>query len=331
MSHLLSALRALNEPRRRIGLLVLAWALSGLAGVRPLLADDKIKADAPAAKKGDALDTEPAQWMRFKDDGKGNGKLEVGVGTYKNDDGVTVHLVGAVHVADKRYYAELDKLFTGYDALLYEMVKPANAGAPQKGFRGKSMVSMFQRFLKDVLELEFQLDGVDYTKKNFVHADLDAETFAKMQEERGESIIGLMLQQMIKEFAKNAAGNGNAQAAPEMSILDLLSALDAPDRAKRFKMILGRSFGQMEDQIAGFQGTVLVTERNKAALAVLKDQIRAGKKNIGIFYGAAHMPDMESRLALMGFKRTSMEYRLAWDITDNPAPPADEKKDDKKD
>ena len=41
--------------------------------------------------------------------------------------------------------------------------------------------------------MDFQLDDVDYQKKNFVHADLDAETFAKMQEEKGESIVGLML------------------------------------------------------------------------------------------------------------------------------------------
>lgn len=332
-----SSARDVRRPPRAFLAALIAWGLAAastagplLAAERPAVAEPPAKANADAKAKGDGLDTEPAQWMRFTEDGKGNGKLEVGVGTYKNGEGVTVHLVGAVHVADKRYYAELDKLFEGYDALLYEMVKPADAGAPRRGVRGTSMVSFFQRFLKDALELEFQLDGLDYTKKNFVHADLDAETFEKLQAERGESILGLMVQQMIREFAKNAEGKGNANAA-EPSVLDILAALDAPDRSKRFKMILGRSFGQMEDQIAGFQGTVLVTERNKKALAVLKEQIRAGKKDIGVFYGAAHLPDMESRLALMGFKRTGVEYKLAWDIRDEPAPPpADAKKADEK-
>lgn len=319
MSNLPRLYRDPSLRRGRIALLVVAWLLSGLAA-RPLLAADK--AEKPAAKDA-ALDNEPAQWMRFSEDGKGNGKLEVGIGTYKNDQGVTVHLVGAVHIADKRYYDELNKLFEGYDALLYEMVKPANAGPPQPGQKSKSMVSFFQRFLKDALELDFQLDGIDYQKKNFVHADLDAETFEKLQAERGESIIGLMLQNMIREMAKSFdKDNPNAKQAPEMGLMDLIDAFSAPDRAKRFKMILGRNFGQMEEQMAGFQGTVLVTERNKAALNVLKDQIRAGKKNIGIFYGAAHMPEMESRLALMGFKRTGVEYKVAWDISDNPAPPA---------
>jgi hypothetical protein len=328
-----------RRPPRALLAALIAWGLAAAAAVPTLAADrtsaksvDREKPAAKAggaAKAGDGLDTEPAQWMRFTEDGKGNGKLEVGVGTYKNDEGVTVHLVGAVHVGDKRYYKELDKLFESYDALLYEMVKPADAGAPRRGVRGTGMVSFFQRFLKDALELEFQLDGVDYTKKNFVHADLDAETFEKMQAERGESILGLMLQQMLREIAKGAEGKGDARGA-EPNLMDILGALDAPDRAKRFKLIFGRSFGQMEDQIAGFQGTVLVTERNKKALAVLKDQIRAGKKNIGIFYGAAHLPDMESRLALMGFKRSGVEYKVAWDISDNPAPPAEDKKADEK-
>src|SRR4051812_35069180 len=95
-----------DDRRTRFVLLMIAWAMATLAG-RPLLAADKAeKAEKPAAK-ADALDNEPAQWMRFTEDKHGNGKLEVGIGTYQNEDGVKVHLVGAVHVADHRYYQEL--------------------------------------------------------------------------------------------------------------------------------------------------------------------------------------------------------------------------------
>jgi len=97
--------------RSRYALLALTWLLASFAGRQSLAADKP--------EKKDALDNEPAQWMRFTEDNKGNGKLEVGVGTYKNDQGVTVHLVGAVHIGDKKYYEELNKDFEGYDALLY--------------------------------------------------------------------------------------------------------------------------------------------------------------------------------------------------------------------
>lgn len=330
MTHALALSRFADDRRSRLAVLLLAALLAALAPVARVAGAD---ADADAAKKtvraDRALDTEPAEWMRFSEDGRGNGKLEVGVGTYRNDAGVTVHLVGAVHVGDRKYYADLDKLFESYDAVLYEMVKPKGAGAPARNARkpgGDGMVTIFQRFLKDALELDFQLDGIDYSKANFVHADLDAETFEQMQSERGESILGLMLQQVIRDLARQAEGKGQAKAQP--GLLDILAVLDSPDRAKQLKLILGRSFGDMEEQIAGFQGTVLVTERNKAALGVLRDAVRAGKKNIGVFYGAAHMPDLESRLALMGFKRTGMEYKVAWDISsDRPADADDEKFD----
>ncbi len=92
------------------------------------------RAEAPAPAKADpALDNEPAEYMRFVDDKKGGGLLQVASGTYKNDSGVTVHLVGAVHIGEKRYYDELNKAFEKYDSLLYEMVKPADTGAPRKG------------------------------------------------------------------------------------------------------------------------------------------------------------------------------------------------------
>jgi hypothetical protein len=189
------------------------------------------------------------------------------------------------------------------------------------------MVSMFQTFLKDVLELDFQLDAIDYTKPNFVHADLDAETFAKMQEERGESIMGLMLSQMMRELAKEFEGGGKNQG-PQMGLMELVEAFQSPDRARQFKLILGRNFNNVEEQMAGFNGSVLTTERNKKALSVLKDTIAKGKKDIAVFYGAAHMNDLEARLALMGFKRTGIEWRTAWDMrTKGEGAKAEERKD----
>jgi hypothetical protein len=135
-----------------------------------------------------------------------------------------------------------------------------------------------------------------------------------MQDERGESIFGLMLQQMLKELMKG--DNGKAQ---DMDPMQLLAALSSPDSARQLKLILAKQFENMDEMVAGLEGpngSVLVTERNKAALRVLKDTMAVGKKNIGIFYGAAHMKDMEKRLTEeMGFKRTGVEYRVAWDLS----------------
>ncbi|HEY2584585.1 MAG TPA: hypothetical protein VGI81_02325 [Tepidisphaeraceae bacterium] len=261
---------------------------------------------------------EPAQttdvkteFMRFVDDHHGGGKLETAVATYQNDAGVTVHLVGAIHIADKSYYDGLNKTFKEYDAVLYEMVKPRNAPPPQPGEeRSNSFISVVQRFMKDTLDLKFQLDAIDYTAPNFVHADLDYETFEKMEEDRGESIWSLMLQQMLRQMTNPPE---NQQ---EIGLGDLLNALTSPDRARQLKLILAKQFGDIEAQMSGFGGTVLITERNKACFKVLDKEMADGKRNLGIFYGAGHMGDMEKRLRSRGFHRTGVEWRIGWDLTE---------------
>jgi hypothetical protein len=270
----------------------------------------------PASRPAD-----DSEFIRFVEDSAGGGKLETGIVTYQNKAGVTVHLIGALHVGEKAYYDDLSKTFQTYDALLYEMVKPKDAPPPNPGEKSHSTVSSFQRFLKDVLSLDFQLDDIDYTKKNFIHADLDAETFEALQKERGESILGIMFKAMLREMERDAAGQDNDR--PQMGLLDLLVAMHAPDRPRQLKLLLARQFGDIEDQMAGMDGpngSVIITERNKKCLATLKKAMDDGDKNIGIFYGAGHMHDMSKRLSDMGFHETGHEWRVGWDMTAAKAP-----------
>lgn len=284
------------------------------------------------AEQAPPIGEKKPEFLRFIDDHKGGGKLETAISTYRNDAGVTVHLVAAIHIADKSYYDGLNKTFKGYDSVLYEMVKPKEAGPPQPGEeRSNSFISIVQRFMKDTLDLKFQLDQIDYTAPNFVHADLDYETFQKMEEERGESIWSLMLAQMLKQMANPPENQ------PEIGIGDLLGALGSPDRARQLKLLLARQFGDIEDQMSSFGGTVLITERNKACFKVLDKEIAGGKQNLGIFYGAGHMGDMEKRLLDMGFHRSGLEWRLGWDLSPDagaanhenakPAPKAEPKEE----
>ena len=78
---------------------------------------------------------------------------------------------------------------------------------------------------------------------------------------------------------------------------------------------------QLEGMAAGAggdddDGTVLLEGRNDRALEVLAQQLAAGKREIGIYYGAAHMPDMEAKLIRdFGFHKVSERTLVAWDIT----------------
>lgn len=73
----------------------------------------------------------------------------------------------------------------------------------------------------------------------------------------------------------------------------------------------------MEKLITGIEangGTSIIGERNRHALEVMDTEMKAGKKRLAIFYGAAHLPDMEERLLKRGFKLHKTEWIKAWDI-----------------
>ncbi len=64
------------------------------------------------------------------------------------------------------------------------------------------------------------------------------------------------------------------------------------------------------------QPTILIEGRNKKCLRVLEQQLELGKRNLGIYYGAAHMADLERHLtAEMGFQKVSEEWIVAWDCS----------------
>jgi len=287
-----------------------------LASLMLLLVCFSARADEPAT----APASRTHEFLRFVDDGKGGGTLQVAEMAYKNDAGVVVHLVGAVHIAEPAFYHGLNDEFKTYDALLYEMVKPRGAGVPHPGQAPGSAIGMFQHWMKDVLKLDYQLDDVDYAAPNFVHADLDWETFEAMQSERGESMFTIMLQSMLHSMAQQAAGQSQVK---DFSLIDLVVLLQAPDRARQMKLLIAQQFGDIEDEMSGLtgpNGSVIITERNKKALSVLQDTIGSGKKNVAIFYGAAHLADMSERLTAMGFKPDgAATWHVAWDMT---APPA---------
>jgi hypothetical protein len=278
-----------------------------------------VRADAAPTTKPAAVQQLAAgdlKFLRFVEDARsGGGRLETAVVTYRNDDGATVRLVAAVHIGEKSYYEGLNDTFRGDDAVLYELVKPKEGAVPKPNQPSKSGIGQFQHFLKDSLNLDFQLDDIDYSRPNFVHADLDAETFEKMQAERGESMFTLMLKQMMHEMSK---GDSVANVNTDELADELIRMFCRPDAERQVKLLLARHMQDVENTAAGLDGpdgSVILTERNKAALKVLKETLAAGKKHVSIFFGAAHMPSMSQTLQKdFGFKPVSVEYRMAWDL-----------------
>ena len=262
----------------------------------------------------DARDDTPSDFLRFIDEGGNEGRLESAIVVYRGPDGVEVSLISVVHVGDTAYYDKLQGIFESYDALLYELIKDKDVD-PGLTQSAPSLLGTMQRGLKNVLGLEFQLDAIDYSKDNFVHADMDPETFFRLQRDKGESMLTLMLRAMITQWQRQTQGEGT-----QLSIFHLLAALASEDRERNLKFLLAREFDEIEMMLAGFdasadeEGSVLLSGRNKVAVGTLRGEIQKGKKKIGVFYGAGHMPDLEKRLQRLGFRKVSETWLIAWDI-----------------
>lgn len=283
---------------------------------------------APPKPLSDAKTEWPSDFARFvaTDDG---GHFDTAITRYRNQDGVEVTLYAAVHIADAACYALLSDRFRGHEALLYELVGPENY-RPNKGEARGGFVSMLQMGLKTGLELQFQLDGIDYHAANFVHADMTPKEFRESMDERGESLfmmlwsLGLNAQkQMLTDLeAKAEAAGDEAVAAP--GDVDLLRAFRNREGRHQLRLLMAQQLETMELAAAGGTGSTLLEGRNEKCLAVLQREIAAGRKNLGIYYGGAHLPHMEQRLCKdLGFAKVDHEWIVAWDCSKRADPVVD--------
>lgn len=260
---------------------------------------------------------ETTNFIRFVEEAKTD-SLQTAVMSYESPQKIKVDLVGAIHIADKAYFDGLNLRFKKYDAVLYELVGPAfedrdNPEVKQEAAK-LQWVGQLQTMMRDTLKLHGQLEGIDYRAPNFVHADMDLSQFSETQTQKQESFFSLYLKAVKAQAQASEKRGADSNAA---GLATLLKVFTVKDSSTELKRLLAREFDTVEDIMAGIEsgdGTVLVGERNKVALQVLDQQIAFGKKNLAIFYGAAHLGDMEQRLLKKGYKRTTVTWVKAWDL-----------------
>jgi hypothetical protein len=307
----------LHEPRPPAAAALLAL-LASLALGLPAVARE------PEGAVADAV-----EFLRLSRDEAGDlASLDTSIVAYAEDaraaaradrQPVTVDLVAAVHLGGADYYETLDRLFADYDAVLYELVAPPNE-RPRPGRKPAGAIGSAQQGLTKLLGLEFQLESIDYTAANFVHADLSPQEFQQAMKKRGESWWSMFTKLMQESMARAERGE---TAAPQMGVGDLFGLLfgGGADRQIRLRRMMAEQFTDMDvltSAFGGEEGSTLITDRNAAALAVLRKRIAAGDRRIAIFYGAAHMDDFDRRLredfALQPGETVWLE---AWDLRES--------------
>ena len=132
--------------------------------------------------------------------------------------------------------------------VLYELIAREGTKIPKGSDGSNNPLSMIQRGMKDLLELEFQLHEIDYARPNMVRADMTPEQFAQSMKDRGESVLGMFLRMM---------GNAMAQQADSFdqpSEAQLLAALFDKNRALALKRVMAEQFEDMEGSLMALDG-----------------------------------------------------------------------------
>jgi len=236
----------------------------------------------------------------------GDAGLQTAVAHFRHPEkDVEIVLYGVVHIADADYYARVQRDLDSYDVVLYEGVAPGSTAPTEED---KSLGEM-QKVMGEMLGLTFQKDGIDYTRPNLVHADMNMD---QLKEAMGGSTINPLGQVMSKEQMKTML--------PMLKMAGRFGAMlmkSNPAMRDNFKLMMAKQLGNADlSNALGEKATqAILIERNKVVMEKLAAQLEVTRSGrIAIFYGAAHNPDFEERLAALGFERASKRWMTAWKI-----------------
>ncbi|KAE8671395.1 polyol transporter 5-like [Hibiscus syriacus] len=213
-----------------------------------------------------------------------------------------------------------------------------------------NILGCIQRQMARILMLDFQLDCLDYQADNWYHADLDYDTFKLLQLEKGESFFTFardMTLKSTKALVQTASVPEDldpwrskliwasrvlpmplvgfliisgvcADVGSQASDYPELEALSRLDFGAAMKVFLAKRLTSEFTQVTADveERSVIIGERNRAAMEALRRVIDDGNNKIAILYGGGHMPDLGRRLKeefdLVPFR---VQWVTAWSIT----------------
>ncbi len=244
-------------------------------------------------------------YIKFVDGDKPQtGKLMIAVESFTKQ-GVQVDLYGVVHMADRSYYRKVQRDLNSYDVVLYEGIKQGD-----KPNKETQVLNLFQLGMAKVFGFQFQKTGIDYTGKNFVHADIDAAALKRGM--KGEKLtpiegLGITKEQMglFKPFLLKAG------------VYMEMYFMQNPEVRRNLKYTFGKQLANtdIEKQLSPQMRKAIIIDRNQIVMNVLSVQIKDLRKDkFAIFYGAGHNPDFAKRLLAKGWKKGPKRWMVAWNI-----------------
>ncbi|HKQ36681.1 MAG TPA: hypothetical protein VJ063_01310 [Verrucomicrobiae bacterium] len=287
------------------------------------------KIEPPASTPALSISTNIPPYLRIAHPATNLSELQVAVRQFlpQSQSQPVVWLVGASHVGESNYYGRLQKLLNSQDLVLFEGVTDrASRAAGRKTFqRGDEDLGSLQNTMAESLGLAFQLDAINYERPHFRNSDLTIEQIAQLIAKEGPP-GGDKQSKTAKEFQNLLEMmQGDSLVATLVSAgMKLIGS--SPKLQAMMKLMMIEVLGRFKGDMSQFQGLppewqrlieILVHARNEAVLKDLQTEIGkpAPPKSIAVFYGAAHMEDMQRRLTReLGYRPGREEWLPAFSV-----------------
>jgi hypothetical protein len=306
-------------------------------------------ASAPAAESSPTASTRaPEDYMRVARPDTNTIQLQIALRQFKpaQGSGPALWLAAVSHIGETNYYDHLQTFLNAQPLVLFEGVGYDEA----KGQFGKrrdrarpgateeeetpaaSETSSLQSTLAQSLGLAFQLDAIDYDRPNFRNSDMSISQL--------QTFLTKRLQDQDDDD-KDSGGGANAEFLALLQAMDGSSWLGAvmhmgvkllgssPKLQAMSRLMMIEVLGELKGDLSQVQGLppsmqklirVLIQTRNDVVIRDLKAALSRKKPpaSIAVFYGAAHMNDMEKRLLKeLDYQRAGEKWMPA--ITVRPA------------
>ncbi len=294
---------------------------------------------------------ESAPYLRATDEKGGERILQVAARTLVSpkEGGPRITLLGVSHLGDSGYYAKIQKKLDAADLVLFEGVGFGDKGPPKKDEGDSSAVSDLQLSLARSMGLVFQLEAIRYDRPHFRNSDISPEALlTRLQGGKltlsGKGDSGGKGGSAGKDGTAGKAEKGNLQSREFVKALSgdsflfnfLGKALSFFGRNPKFralmKLAIVETFGSIEGDVTRLAEAsgpgmrkfmrALLEDRNAIVFRDLRKVLKGKNppKSIVVFYGAAHMPDLEDRLVgKLGFRPDGEEWLAAFGV--NPKKP----------
>ncbi len=251
------------------------------------------------------------EFLRFERHAPAKAQLQTSVRHYRHpSSGQVVSLVGAVHIADREYFRAIQEELDSHDLVLFEMVGDPGSRPDPEIQQRLSTISQLQMMMEELLEFTHQMKAIDYTRKNLRHADLTGREFSRALEKKG-----------LFNFSARALLRGIGPAFLQGLAMQAAMRGNDDQSVNRLRWQMAKTMTQLDSQM-GLMGVedlenpddLIIGIRNDHAWEVLQEALPEGHRRIAIFYGAAHLPDLQRRLFEAGWLLEETRWLGAWQI-----------------